>query len=88
MPGGGFREQVVQAGINVRDDLRASFASVSMTFRFSSGNTCRSFAPLTALTGHPASHGSGRLCMILAISGHGLSVAGLASADAVCEVSR
>lgn len=67
------------------------FASVSMAFRFSSGNTCRSFAPLTAHTGHCTRLKSwlGSYCMILAISGLmacPVSWRGLASADAVREV--
>ena len=56
MPGGGFHEQVVQAVINVRDDLRASFCERFDGFHVLFGQYLQVFCPIGGPYGalHPA----------------------------------
>lgn len=93
MPGGGFHEQVVQAVINVRDDLRASFCERFDGFHVLFGQYLQVFCPIGGPYGalHPFQVVAR---VILYDAGYfrtyGLSgeQAGIASADAVREVSR
>lgn len=56
MPGGGFHEQVVQAGINVRDDLRAFFSERFDGFQVLFGQYLQVFCSIDGPYGalHPA----------------------------------